>query len=62
MSDENDKKTNAPDSFPLAPGLSIMGLLATGIVGIFVGIYGDNGVALLASTLSFGLVAWLAFR
>ena len=47
---------------PVSPGLSIVGLFLTGIVGIIMGILTGSGVALFASVFSFGLVAWLAFR
>ncbi len=47
---------------PVSPGLSIVGLFLTGIVGIFMGILTGSGVALFASVFAFGLVAWLAFR
>ena len=51
-----------PERFPLSPGLSIIGLFVTGLAGIIVGINEGGGVPLLASALSFGTVAWIAFR
>lgn len=59
MSEEEPPK-NAKT--PVPPGLSIVGLFLTGIVGIIVGILVGSGVALFASVFSFGLVAWLSFR
>ncbi len=54
-------KSDTPKT-PVSPGLSIVGLFLTGIVGIIMGILVGSGVALLASAFSFGLVAWLSFR
>ncbi len=59
MSEENDPSPTPP---PVSPGLSIIGLLITGVVGIVIGIEARDGLALLASAFSFGLVAWIAFR
>lgn len=60
-SEENESPTPR-EPFPLSPGLSIIGLFITGFVGIFVGINEGGGLPLLASALSFGTVAWIAFR
>lgn len=59
MSEEESRKKVKT---PVSPGLSIVGLFLTGIVGIIMGILVGSGVALLASVFSFGLVAWLSFR
>ena len=59
---EAEESSPPREPFPLSPGLSIIGLFVTGIVGIIVGITSGEGLALLASTLSFGTVAWIAFR
>ncbi len=58
----SDQDQNESTKAPVSPGLSIVGLFLTGIVGIIVGILEGSGSALLASTLSFGVVAWLSFR
>jgi hypothetical protein len=63
MSEEPDSSPPPPrDPFALSPGLSIIGLFLTGLIGILVGVNEGDGVALLVSFLSFGTVAWIAFR
>lgn len=48
--------------FPASPGMAVIGLFATGIAGILVGLIASSGTALIAAALAFGTVAWVAFR
>lgn len=67
MNEKEDPRSETEENptrglIPVSPGLSIIGLFVTGIVGIIVGITSGSGIALIASVLAFGWVAWIAFR
>lgn len=59
---EDKSEDQGSQSFPISPGLSVIGLFLTGLVGIILAIFTGSAVSLFASAISFGLIAWIAFR
>ena len=57
-----DVTAKKKETFPASPGIAVIGLFATGIAGILVGLIASSGTALIAAALAFGTVAWVAFR
>ena len=52
---------NNKDSATLLPGLALLGLLLTGVIGIWHTFDSDGALGLIAAAISFGVVAVVSF-
>ena len=57
----NDQKSNK-ERMTAVPGLAVLGLMITGIAGLFHAYGNGEGVSLVASALAFGIIFYVSFN
>ena len=61
MSAENNIMKNNKESVTSLPGLALLGLLLTGVIGIWHTFDSGGALGLIAAAISFGVVAVVSF-